>query len=174
MKTGSNKRDTLAGKLQRIKPIPLAGTFFRSVSAKHANQLLSVQGSLEHGGRYNPAGEFGALYMSNAKETCKAEAARKAREGLLVSQVTGKIKVKLTKVLDLTGSKNLQKVDIEKEDLIIEKNEGGWDLTWAIARWAYLKGYEAILSPSITGQGDNLIIFDKCLDKIKIKLTAKA
>ena len=123
--------------IQQISLISISDVYFRSVSTKHRDEILSSQGSFEYGGRYNPQGEFGALYLSESENLCKAEINKKAGEPSLVTQVMGKIKVSLTKVLDLTDEQNLKKLGIKKEDLMVEKNQDGWELTWYLARLAY-------------------------------------
>ena len=158
---------------KQIKPASLTGTFFRSVSIKHSDNILNTDGSLEYGGRYNPMQEFGALYMSSSKEICKKEITRKQKENLLAPQTIGKIKVSLTKIIDLTKAGTLKKLGIKKEDLIQDKDKNGWELPREIARAAYLAGYEAILAPSIIPKGRNLIIFDKYLPATKLTILSK-
>jgi len=159
--------------LKKIKPASFSGTFFRSVSIKHSDNILSTEGSLEHGGRYNPPREFGALYMSSSKEACKKESSQKQKENLLAPQIIGQIKVSLTNVLDLTKPGNLKKLCIKKESLLRDKDKNGWTLPWGIARIAYNAGYEAILTSSIIPNEQNLIIFDKHLPITKLTLLSK-
>ncbi|MBU4287342.1 MAG: RES domain-containing protein [Syntrophaceae bacterium] len=158
---------------QKIKPVSFSGAFFRSVSLKHSGEIIDTEGSFEHGGRYNPMREFGALYMSASKEVCKKEITQKQREAFLGPRIIGQIKVSVTKLLDLTNTGNLKKLGIKKEDLIRDKDKGGWTLTWEMARLAYNTGYEAILSPSVTSKGSNLVVFDKSLSTTKIALLSK-
>jgi RES domain-containing protein len=134
---------------------------------------LSTQGGLEHGGRYNPTGEFGALYAGENKAVCKAEIRRKGKDSITAPQVIGKLRISLTKVLDLTSTTNLKILGIEKRDLMVDMKRGGWDLTWNIARLAYRSGYEAIIAPSITSKGNGLIIFDKYIDTTTVKVVSK-
>lgn len=159
--------------IQKISVSRIAGTYFRLVSSKRKDEILSLQGSFAYGGRYNPPGEFGALYLSANSEVCYAERERKAKKDTLLTQTEGKIKVSLKKVLDLTNAKNLKKLEIEKEDLVKDPSKDGWDLTWNVARIAYQCGIEAILVPSVTGKGNNLIVFDKYVTSEKIKLISK-
>lgn len=156
--------------ISKIKPVSLSKVFFRLVALKHAEEILSPQGSLKCGGRYNPAKKFGALYLGESENVCKTEKYVRAKPDLLDSQVLGKIRVSLKKVLDLTNINNLKKLGIKKEDLMYKKSEGGWNLTCRIAHLAYQMGIEAILAPSTTGEGDNLVVFDKYIKEDKIKL----
>ena len=160
-------------KLSKIKLVSLSKVFFRLLALKHAEEILSPQGSLKCGGRYNPAKKFGALYLGESENVCKAEKYVRAKPDFLDSQVLGEIRVSLKKVLDLTNINNLKKLGIKKEDLMYKKNEGGWNLTCQIARLAYQIGIEAILVPSSTGKGKNLAVFDKHIKKKSIRLLSK-
>jgi len=159
--------------ISKIKPVSLSKVFFRLVALKHAEEILGPQGSLKCGGRYNPAKKFGALYLGESENVCKTEKYVRVNPDLLDSQVLGKIRISLKKVLDLTNINNLKKLGIKKEDLMYKKSEGGWNLTCRIAHLAYQMGIEAILAPSTTGEGDNLVVFDKYIKEDKIKLISK-
>ena len=159
--------------LFKIKLVSLSKAFFRLVALKHAEEILSPQGSLKCGGRYNPAKKFGALYLGESENVCKTEKYVRAKPDLLDSQILGEIRVSLKKVLDLTNINNLKKLGIKKEDLMYKKSGGGWNLTCQIARLAYQMGIEAILAPSSTGEGDNLVVFDKHIKEDKVKLISK-
>jgi hypothetical protein len=65
------------------------------------------------------------------------------------------IKVKLSRVLDLTNSKVCRAIGIEKSVLI----ETDWGKTQIIGRFAKEAGFEAILVPSAVWKGKNLDIF---------------
>ena len=159
--------------MRAVVPSRVTGTYFRLVSPKRADEILSAQGSFMYGGRYNPPGEFGALYLGKTREVCRTERRIKGKDSLLVPQVMGEIKVSCEKVLDLTDPHTLKKLQIKKEELLAGE-DGGWELTWNIARLACQGGFEGILAPSITGAGDNLIIFDRYLDNRKIKVISKS
>lgn len=163
-----NAKKSAPKNIQRVAPSPLTGTYFRSVSLGYQREFLDTQGSFEHGGRYNPVGEFGALYMSDSEELCKVEVQKRIKPDCADLQTTRKIKASLARVLDLTNPKNLRKLGITKQDLIQERSRGGWALTQDIARAAYKSGYEAILAPSATSKGNNLVIFDQYVDAAKI------
>lgn len=163
-------KDGLSAKaLGRVKPIKLAGTFYRAVSPQRADDILSVQGSIIYGGRYNPPNIFGALYMSDSLETCQAEKIRKAGNAALIPTVTGKVHVTLGKVLDLTEAVVLEKFGLAKDDLLKEKSAGGWLVTQMLADIAYKHGIEALLVPSVVGQGKNLVVFDKYITSKNVK-----
>lgn len=159
--------------IQNISLSYISSTFFWLVSLKREHEILSTKGSVAYGGRYNPPGGFGVLYLSGSLEVCYAERERKAKKDTLLAQVAGKIKVSFKKVLDLTNPKILKKLGLKEEDLKKERHEDGWGLTQNIARLAYQCGIEAILAPSITGKGNNLIGFDKYLNDATAKVLSK-
>lgn len=165
--------EALKKKIKKIVPVQIKDLFFRLVSAELKNKILSTQGSFIYGGRYNPPGAFSVLYLGENIEVCKAESERKVKDFLAYSKVIGKIKVSYKKVLDLTNPTILKKLNIKKDDILCKKKNGKWDLTWKIARIARECEFEAILAPSITGLGNNLIIFNEYLKKEKIKLISK-
>lgn len=173
MKNPRHTRERLLENIRKVVLSQITGLYYRLVFSKRENEILSTQGSFAYGGRYNPSGEFGALYLGETIEVCKAERGKKTKDFLLVSQVIGKIKVSYEKVLDLTDPGTLKKLGIKKEEILGEEKDGGWNLTWEIARLVYQCGIEAILAPSITGTGNNLIIFDKYLGSGKTKLVSK-
>ena len=72
-----------------------------------------------------------------------------------------KLKVKLRKVFDLTNEKNLKALDIQEDNLI----GSSWNFTQHIASLAYQKGYEALLVPSVTRKGNNIILFPENFTK---------
>ncbi len=54
----------------------VAGTWYRVVSRGYRDQAQSNEGSRLRGGRYNPPGEFGGLYLAESQEACRAELLR--------------------------------------------------------------------------------------------------
>ena len=107
--------------------------------------------------------------MSDSLETCQAEKIRKAGSAALIPTVTGKVHVTLERVLDLTDTTVLGKLSLVKDDLMKEKSAGGWLVTQMLANNAYKCGIEALLVPSIAGQGKNLVVFDKYIIPKKVK-----
>lgn len=158
--------------ISKIKLVSLSKIFFRLVLLIHTNKILNPQGNYECGGRYNPPKEFAALYLGESENVCKAERIGKTPD-LFASRIIGKIEVSFGKVLDLTDDTNLEKLGLKKKDLMYKEKEGGWNLTQQIARLAYQMGVEAILFPSSTGKGNNLVVFDKHIKKESIKLISK-
>ncbi|MEA1939110.1 MAG: RES family NAD+ phosphorylase [Candidatus Caldatribacteriota bacterium] len=159
--------------ISKIKLVSLSKIFFRLVTLKHANDILNTQGNYVCGGRYNPPREFTVLYLGESKNVCKAESNARTTPNLLTSQILGKIEISLEKVLDLTDDSNLEKLGLKKKDLMYKKSENGWTLTQQIARLVDQIEVEAILVPSATGKGNNLVVFDKYIKKENIKLISK-
>jgi RES domain-containing protein len=146
---------------KRVSPraIALKGRFYRMVSMKHKNEILDIQGSILAGGRYNPPHEFGALYLGETKEVCKAERMRKSKTPF--PMVIGEIEISLNKTLDLTDDKILEQLGINKKDLLRDMGDEAYDykVTRNIARRVRREGIEGLIVPSVTGKGKNLVIF---------------
>ena len=133
-------------------------TFFRVVLPIYRDKLLSSNGSLRNGGRFNPRGEFGALYLAESQSVCEAELSRK---GIIPRKYhIGKIKAKLEKILDLTDKDAIKSLDINLDEIM----EDNFVISQALGRWAHSKGYDAIVYPSITGQGKALCVFENSLE----------
>lgn len=131
------------------------GTFFRALLATFATDSLSVQGSLRHGGRYNPLGAFGALYCGGSPEVCAAEI-RKRAAGQPVSRYRlARIRVELRRVLDLTDSATLAAMGFRPDDLVGDD----WQRTQRLGAQARAAGFEGLLVSSAAGPGHNLVIF---------------
>lgn len=143
---------------------PLSAVVFRVV--REGLDPLATTGSLRAGGRFNPPGQFGALYTSLKATTAAKEVARGlSQRGVELNQFPDgawwvyELEVKLESVLDLTDADVLQKSGISESSLT------GSDVNAArqIAAEARERGYEALLVPSAAASGsENLVIF---LDK---------
>lgn len=130
----------------------------RHISSQY--EPLNSLGSLKAGGRWNPTGEYGALYSALEEETAIAELHRLAqRQGLNVDDLAPRdlvsIRVSLSKVLDLTDKKILERVGISESDIV--GNDAS--LCLEISRLARTAGFEAILAPSATKKGAVLVVF---------------
>lgn len=144
--------------IDNITPSQVNGFFYRIVLQKYEKDILGTEGSKKAGGRYNDKGIDGVLYLGENEAVAIAERKRKGplSDGKFV---IGKIEVKLDKVLNLTREENLGVLGINKSDLVKGEEDGGYEITRAIGRAAFKKGYEALLVPSITGEGNNLVVF---------------
>lgn len=150
--------DEIEKRFLEIKPISLDASCYRIVSQKH--DILNTNGSLLYPGRYS-SGEFPVLYASASREVCEAELTRKTGIKTKLIYKIAKLNVKLKKVFDLTNEKNLKALDIREDNLI----GSSWNFTQHIASLAYQKGYEALLVPSATGKGNNIILFPENFTK---------
>lgn len=104
-----------------LRPRRVEGVWHRFVAELHKDDADSDQGALEHGGRYNPRREYGALYLSESPAACRAEMLR--RPGVRVRYWHARIKVRVAKALDLTDPSTRDKLCILREDLV--SNEWG-------------------------------------------------
>lgn len=137
------------------------GSVFRQTLPKHAEiSDRSLAASARTGGRFNPTGEFGALYVSLDPETPLRELRRQvASQGTdLLSALPRTLfacYVSLQRVLDLRSSRVRGEWGLSEEDL----HANSWDACQPVARRARDAGWEAIRFPSATGEGENLAIF---------------
>jgi len=112
-----------------------------------------MDGALIYGGRYNNAGEFGALYLSKTKKGCVDEITQ--RPAHPTKYVVGKIKVTLGKVCDLTSPELLKKLKLTKKQL----TANDWAETQTLGDLVRKAGFEAMIVPSAAGDFNNLVIF---------------
>ena len=152
--------------LSNYKPRKIRGAFwYRAVAPSRKKTILAMDGALIYGGRYNKAGEFGALYLSRTKKGCAAEVVR--RPAHPTKYVVGKIKVTLGKVCDLTDPVLLKKLKIKKVQLTADD----WDETQALGKIIRDIGYEGMIVPSAAGNFNNLVVFkDKMSGSSKVEL----
>jgi RES domain-containing protein len=115
--------------------------------------------SLGTGGRFNPTGEFGALYVSLDPETPFRERRQAMKAGMdvlpLLPRTLFAADARLQRVLDLSCA------DVPVEYRLPERSLGSddWTACQDVARRARRAGYEAIRFPSATGAGENLAIY---------------
>lgn len=135
---------------------------FRHVSPGHDDVGEgALQGSRRTGGRFNPPGDFGAVYLSFEKETAVAELRRRARRsavriGELLPRVLLVVESELQKVLDLTDDETRRHWGLDGEDLV----SGDYRACQDVGRAARRAGYEAVLYPSAARDGGrNLAVF---------------
>lgn len=119
--------------------------------------MLASRGT---GGRFNPAGEFGALYVSLDPETPFRELRRQAaKAGIdvldLLPRTLFAASVRLQKVLDLACDDVPPEYRLARRALASDD----WTACQDVARRARRAGYEAVRFASATGSGENLAIF---------------
>jgi RES domain-containing protein len=133
-----------------------SGTVYRICPSRYAGNLLSLRGSLLHGARYNVRGYFGALYASLSKETARREIARYFTVPPIGGFVEAAVKLRLTRVADLTNAKVLGKAGVTTADLSGPR----YIVTQEIGQRAWEAGIEALLVPSAAQPEEtNLAVF---------------
>lgn len=138
-----------------------AGAVFRQSSPRYAEITdRTLLASFGTGGRFNPTGEFGAIYVSLDPETPFRELRRQAvKAGLdvldLLPRTLFAAETRLQRVLDLACADVPPRFRISARALTSDD----WSACQEVARRSRHAGYEAIRFPSPTGSGENLAIF---------------
>lgn len=151
-------------RLDEVEPVSLERGAYRIVHRKHRARLLSTEGSRRHGGRYNPKGEFGVLYLGESEMVCRAEIRQQVGDPSWLHSgewICGVLRLSLERVLDLTDEATLEALGVEKRELMEPRGPEmeGYRLTQALARRARAAGFEALKVPSVTSEGANLVVF---------------
>ena len=123
---------------------------------------VAVSFSRSAGGRWNPPGEFGALYTTIVEDDIKREMERGAeKRGISVKDLMPRdivsIAVSLHTVLDLTDPVVLRALKFNVDDLTNDVYESTRDLSRAL----FKAGIEGIVVPSAAGKGKNLVIYSE-------------
>ncbi len=129
------------------------GRWYRMVARRYRAEIDSDAGALRIGGRYNPAGEFGALYLAESQEACRAEVARRIEPDTTMS--FSALEVDLEAVCDLTDPSTLQALGITHAVLVGDD----WSITEGIGRALRDAGFEGLIAPSAAGPYVTLVIF---------------
>ncbi len=140
-----------------LRPRQVEGVWHRFIAESRKDEADSDQGALEHGGRYNPRREFGALYLSESPAACRAEMQR--RPGVRPRYWHARIDVRVIKALDLTDPSTRDKLGILQEDLVSDD----WSVTQDLGRAARRAGFDALVVPSAAGGHRNLVVFKDLL-----------
>ncbi len=121
---------------------------------------LSGEGALRYGGRWNPEGEFEALYASLSEAALRAEMERQlARSGVprlrFFPRRVVELEVEFEKMADLTRASTRRRLGITLGDM------RGDDLSKCQRLAARLReeGWQAILYPSAAGKGTHMVVF---------------
>ena len=146
----------LSGKKYRAK-------LYRTVLHQDQEAILEIWPSQIHGWRFNPQGEFGALYLGDSPENCVRETFKhipNVKVFLGRPRALGTLEVHLHKCLDLTDEDIMAELGVAQEVFL---EEGSKEALW-VAREARKAGFEAILYPSaIDSNSVNLALFRDCL-----------
>ncbi len=124
--------------------------YFRMVAAAHAAEMDETAHTVLYSWRYNPRGEFGALYFSASPECAWREKLKQVhgRPQDLSPQAVGTFEVGLSRCLDLTAAKTLSALGLERERLILPDD---FRETQELSRQARRLGFEALHAPSAVG-----------------------
>ncbi len=181
-------RRSLPQKMQEAarSAVPFSGICFRNVAQRFATRhsILSTDGSLLAGGRYNFRGTYPVLYLACDIHTCVEETTKSfAQSGSAVSQALPRtivgVEVSLSDVLDLTDPAVRRRLDITRvslthTDWVTSQDVYGLEaLTQKVGRLARDAGFEAILAPSaaLPRTGKNLAILpDQLLSSSRIQV----
>lgn len=151
-------------KLVAIKDL-LPGThspaeiYFRMTNEQFASTIDDIGPSFLYGGRYNPAKEFGVLYLSVSRECAFKEKLRqvKGRKDNLSPQIVASFNVKIVRCLSLVDQTVLQSIGIVRDDLT---RDNDFSVPQNVAREARNVGFEALVAPSAAGdECGNLVVF---------------
>ena len=106
-------------RLKTLETVPLRGHFFRLVLSVNAGAIEETGPSFVGGGRYNPPGEFGALYLSESPALCWNEKMKQYndRADAIPPQTLGEFDVHIARSLDLTDESVLKVLGTKVEDL---------------------------------------------------------
>jgi RES domain-containing protein len=152
---------------------------YRSASPRYANKrdLLNGFGSKTAGGRWNPPKSFATIYVSLDPHTALDEVlAHFCYYGFPIEsampRVTVSVRVRLTRVLDLTGAARpaphsaSRSVGCSMSSGGKSRRRGREALTQALGRIGHELGWEAFLVPSAARRGGvNLVIFPANLSR---------
>ena len=150
----------LKDRLKNISPISFKEIYFHGFGKDIP--ALNTENYKYTNGRWHIKGEFGGLYSGENQKVCQEEIRRvysgktPAKEYRLVE-----LQISLIKVLDLTNPDNLIKLNIKKEQLISAKGQVPETvfIPNSIAKSAHELGYEAIITPSATGLGKSIVLY---------------
>jgi RES domain-containing protein len=138
-----------------------AGAVFRQSAPRYAEITeRTLSASARAGGRFNPAGEFGALYVSLDPDTPFRELRRQAVHAgadvlAFLPRTLFACEARLQRVAGVACAGGAAAWGLSAQDLAADD----WTACQRVARRARTEGYEAVRFPSATGAGENLAIF---------------
>jgi len=166
----------LAEAVRRLSSGPWKGIAYRSASPAYAGSrdLLSGEGVRRHGGRWNAAGAFPAVYASLTPETAIAEALGQFRyygipDADAMPRVLVALDASLAALADLTAGPARRILRVSRRRMRADSwraaaERGRESLTQAIGRAAYEAEIEGLLVPSaVDRKGANLVFFPERL-----------
>jgi RES domain-containing protein len=175
--TLSSTLEMLPELLASISTEPCSGTFFRYIRKRYAEDPLSTTGSLEHGGRYNLKGRFGALCLGSSAAICQAEVSQGVLTGGTLRQgayVGWKYTIDLQHCVNLNSNLSLKAPGLNRQQLTV-RGEHEWTANNIGLPLYERKDVEALLVPSAClTEGHCLDVFmDRLLTHSQVKALQK-
>src|SRR5262245_61364168 len=127
--------------LRQMAGAPLArGLYHRLIVSDFADAIDEIGPSMLHGGRYNPAGEFGVLYLTVSIDCGMAEMVKRVfgNHAALPPLSVGDFQVSLQRHLDLTDAEIQKELGVNVSKLTDPADYG---LTQRLARSARQAGF---------------------------------
>jgi RES domain-containing protein len=153
----------LVARLDQLERVGWSGDAFRHVAPRH--DPLATTGARLRGGRWNPPGSFGALYLADDEATVAAEFRRLAvRQGRRVEDFLPRklctFRVRLDALLDLRPASALEAAALDEARIRSDDASA----CQAVGEAAHILGFEGIAAPSAAGPGTVLAVY---LDNLK-------
>ena len=128
---------------------------------KYVRNVLA--GSQRHGGRFNPRGEFGAIYTTSVDDVAWQEAYNRWRtegfKGLPQRMGVLRLLIKAGRVADLTGQTGQEEWEIDRETLIAERPTGEQkQACLSVARGVRVI-CDILRTESARADGENLVLY---------------
>ena len=120
------------------------------IDARRTVEIDEIAHTVLYSWRYNPKGEFGALYLSSSPECCWREKLKQVqgRSADLPPQAVGRFDSNLSKCLDLTDEACRKALALTVDDLI---QPADFATTQNLARQTRRAGFCALIAPSAIG-----------------------
>ena len=147
-------------RLAKLPGKKFAAKLYRTVLVQDRDSILEIWPSQLHGWRFNPKGEFGALYLSEDPETCIREVFKHIPDPKVFlgrPRVLGMVEIHLQKCLDLTDDKVLAHLGVTEEIILSE----GSKEAILLSREARKAGFEGIIYRSSVNPSQKNVAFFK-------------
>jgi RES domain-containing protein len=181
------RSDILATGIGQCRPVAFSGKLIRVTGMDYANtdDLLSGDGSLHYGGRYNSKGRFRAIYASMELDTATAELLAHHRhqgrpdpEAEVFPIAAVSLEIEVDRLLDLTNSSTRRKLKVKLKDLVGDwqgvQGRGREALTQAIGRLALAASFQGLFAPSAARRGGrNVVLFRELIAEDQLRIIRK-
>ena len=154
---------SLATAVAQAGTCTVEGTFERHASLGH-RKLSGSAG----GGRWGPAGAYPVLYLGRPRDSVIVEAYRhlvEPTEGMRPELVGPRrllvCRVRITQVLDLRSTENVEMVGLDEANLFSDIDQHG--PCQRVGQVAHQLGLHGIIAPAATGLGETLAVFERRL-----------